>query len=131
MLKVARKYNISAAAPKYDGDTKKSLPLWHNTLMKNVNYQWNKKSARCIRQSHNVKTIGDLVEWNATKNCSKACNAMTDRLLMMIPERINPLNVTPMKVRRANLDLTPRRLKKNEKKRNKKVFNPDVMIRGN
>ena len=131
MLKVARKYNISAAAPKYDRDAKKSLPLWHNILMKNANYQWNKKSARCIRQNHNVKTIGDLVEWNATKNCSKACNAMTDRLLMMIPERINPLNMTPTKIRRANLDLTPRRLKKNEKKRNKKVFNPDVTTRGN
>ena len=34
MLKVVRKYNISAAAPKYDGDAKKSLQLWHNTLMK-------------------------------------------------------------------------------------------------
>ena len=131
MLRVARKYNVTPIAPKYDVEAKRSQPLWHNIMMRNANYQWNKKSARCLRQNHNIKTIGDLLDWDAVKNCSKACNTMTERLIGMIPERINPLLETPKKVRRARLDLTPRRLKKNRERKNKKVFNPDITVRKN
>lgn len=39
MLKIARKYNITAIARKYSKETKRQLPLWHNTMMTNANYQ--------------------------------------------------------------------------------------------
>ena len=131
MLKVARKYNINPIAPKYDSEAKRKMPLWHNMLMKSANYQWNKKSARCLRENHRIKTVGDLIGWSTVKDCTKACNSMTDRLIGMIPEKINPLTETPIKVKRARLDLTPKRLKKNVEEDNKKVFNPDITTRQN
>lgn len=129
MLKTARKYNISPMAPKYNKEAKESQPLWHNIMMKNANYLWNKKSARCLRQNHDVKTIGDLIEWNKLKNCTSACNKMVERLMSMIPMKINPLEMTPKKVKRANLDLTPKRLRKNKENKDKKTFNPDITIK--
>ena len=129
ILKVARKYNITPVAPKYGKKAKRDQPLWHNIMMKDANYQWNKKSARCLRNSHGVKTIGDLIDWDGIKDCNKACNKMTERLISMLPEKINPLCETPQKVRLGNLDHTPNRLKKNEESKNKKTFNPDITVR--
>ena len=129
MLKVARKYNITPIALKYDKEAKMNQPLWHNIMMKEANYQWNKKSARCLRQNHGIKTIGDLMEWNKVKSCSGACNKMTERLITMIPEKINPIMETPVKIRRMRLDLTPRRKERNEKNKDSQIFNPDITTR--
>ena len=38
---------------------------------------------------------------------------------------------TPSKIRTKNLDLTPKRIKKNEMNNNNKTFNPDITARGN
>jgi len=131
MLKIARKYNITPIAPKYDREAKTNQPLWHNTMMKKANYQWNKKSARCLRQNHNIRTIGDLIGWDATKNCTTACNMMCERLIMMLPDKINPLSETPRKVKNANLDLTPNRIEKNNRNKRATTFNPDITTRQN
>ena len=131
MLKVARKYNITPIAAKYDREAKMNQPLWHNIMMKNANYHWNKKSARCLRENHDIKTIKDLVEWNAVMDCTKPCNNMAEKLIELLPEKINPLIETPRKVKEANLDLTPFRLNKNKMRENKKVFNPDITTRKN
>ena len=106
MLKVARKYNISPLAPKYDNEAKINQPLWHNIIMKEANYQWNKKSARCLRKKHRIETVGDLIDWNDTKECTQACNKMSERLVSMIPDIINPLKETPQKIKIMKLDLT-------------------------
>jgi endonuclease/exonuclease/phosphatase family metal-dependent hydrolase len=139
MLKIARKYNITLEPLKYDIETKNNEPLWHNRLMTEANYQWNKKSARCLRSNHGVRTIGDLNAQNEMTNAqdeitkcnnTKACYEMTKRLIGMIPEIINPLQNTPQKVRRKNLDLTPTRKKRNELNSKEKTFNPDITAKG-
>ena len=130
ILKVARKYNINPIALKYDRDAKMSQPLWHNIMMNNANYHWNKKSSRCLRENHGIKTIKDLVEWNRVKSCSTPCNNMAERLIGMLPDKINPMTETPRKIKEANLDLTPHRLEENKTRENRKVFNPDVTTRG-
>ena len=129
ILRVARKYNITPIAPKYDTRAKENMPLWHNIMMRDANYQWNKKSARCLRQKHNIRTIGDLIDWKERKNCSKACNEMTDRIIDMIPDKINPIKETPRKVKRMNLDLTPNRIKVNIENEKIHIFNPDITTR--
>ena len=128
MLKTARKYNINLEPLKYDKEQKEKEVLWHNRLMTEANYQWNKKSARCLREKHKVETIGDL---NGEIGCSKSCESMINRLKSMIPEIIDPTKTTPKRVREKNLDLTPRRLKRNEESVSKKIFNPNITARGN
>ena len=128
MLKVARKYNISPLAPKYDNEAKINQPLWHNIMMKEANYQWNKKSARCLRKKHRIETIGD---WNDTKECSQACNKMSERLVSMISDIVNPLKETPQNIKSMKLDLTPRRIERNEQNKDSQTFNPDITAREN
>ena len=130
MLKVARKHNIALEPLKYSKETKNDEPLWHNRLMTKANYQWNKKSARCIRENHDVKTLKDLVEFGPQEACS-ACKTMIKRLKGMIPEIIDPTKETPQRVRLKQIDLTPRRIKENERNPLKKTFNPDITVRGN
>ena len=133
ILKVARKYNITLEPLKYDKGMKEKEPLWHNRLMSEANYQWNKKSARCIRVNHKVETIGDLLDQSSGTECEnkKACNKMIRRLRQMIPEIIDPTKMTPRKVKARNLDLTPKRLKENKANPNRKIFNPDVTAKEN
>ena len=133
ILRVARKYNLTLEPLKYSLKTKMEEPLWHNRLMNEANYQWNKKSARCIRKNHNVETIGDLVNNGYETECEtkKACNEMKKRLIKLIPEIIDPINQTPKKVKIKNLDLTPTRVKRNEESKTRKIFNPDITARGN
>ena len=131
MLKVARNFNINAVTIKYEKSVKEKIPLWHNILMSGANYQWNKKASRCLRNNHEIKTIGDLYGQKDNDNCTKACQEMKLRLIRMIPEIINPAKGTPEKVRKRKLDLTPSRLKTNAEARNKKTFNPDITVRDN
>ena len=131
MLRVARKYNITLEPLKFSKEAKENEPLWHNKLMTEANYQWNKKSARCIRTNHGVETIKDLYEENSKTGCSKACNEMIERLKTMIPEIINPTIGTPKRIKEKNLDLTPRRIKRNERNKREKTFNPDITAKEN
>ena len=132
MLKVARKYNITLEPLKYSKETKNDEPLWHNRLMTEANYQWNKKSSRCLRELHDIETIKDLVEYEPQNICKrKACIKMVERLQGMIPEIINPTKETPQKVRIKQIDLTPKRIKENENNPKENIYNPDITVRGN
>ena len=133
MLKIARKHNITLEPLKYSKEIKNQELLWHNRLMNEANYHWNKKSARCIRTNHKVKTINDLYEQGSETECEnkKACSNMTRMLKSMVPDIINPTLETPHKVRTKKLDLTPKRIKENKNNRQKKVFNPDITAREN
>lgn len=107
-------------------------PLWHNRLLSETNYQWNKKLARCIRVNHKVEMIGALLDQSSGTECkNKACNKMIGRLWQMIPEIIDPTKITPRKVRGRNLDLTPKRLKENKSNPIRKIFNPDITAKEN
>lgn len=48
----------------------------------------------------------------------------------MILDIINPIHETLKKIRKAKLDLTPKRIQRNLKNKNKKIFNPDITARG-
>ena len=132
MLKTARKHNISLEPLKYSKKIKEEELLWHNRLMTEANYQWNKKSARCIRINHDVNTLKDLNKDGTMTICNKkACRDMITRLQKLVPEIIDPSMGTPRKIRIKKLDLTPNRLKENKNNESKKVFNPDVTVRKN
>ena len=100
MLKIARKHNVTLEPLKYSKETKGAEPLWHNRLMTNANYLWNKKSTRCIRVNHKVTTIDELHGDNARAECNdgKACESMTKKLIDMIPDIINPVIETLSKI---------------------------------
>ena len=132
MLKTARKHNITLEPLKYSRKVKEAEILWHNRLMSKANYQWNKKSARCLRTEHQIKTIKELNDPDRQTTCNdKACRDMRVRLGKLVPKIIDPTTETPRKVKRRNLDLTPNRLKKNAESQESKVFNPDITVRKN
>ena len=133
MLKIARKHNITLEPLKFSRETKERETLWHNRYMSNANYQWNKQSSRCIRVNHKVSTIKDICgdSLRTGYKSGPACDDMITRLVNLIPEIINPMMGTPSRIRNKNLDLTPKRIKKNESNNNSKTFNPDITARGN
>jgi zinc-binding in reverse transcriptase len=133
LLKTARKFNLEFVARRMSIETKKKLPFWHNIEVNN-NYLWNKKAAKCLRDKSNVKTVGDLVQLmeEDTLPCGEeACRKMVSKLLHVLPEIINPMKNTPEKINQQNLDLTPRRVKKNLESQKTVVFNPDIRAKGN
>jgi endonuclease/exonuclease/phosphatase family metal-dependent hydrolase len=132
MLRIARKYNVKLEPLKYSKETKEKEILWHNRLMMEANYQWNKKSARCLRKNHGVITIEDLIDEEDNTRCNKEpCKEMIKRLKCMIPEIIDPTKGTPKRIRSKKLDLTPSRIEKNNESNTKKTFNPDITARDN
>jgi hypothetical protein len=130
MLKIARKYNVTVKAPKYEKEIKENMILWHNSMIKGANYQWNKKSSRCLRDLHAIETIGDLFMERISEGDHEPCDKMAEILKSKIPDIINPTLGTPRKVKEKNLDHTPRRIKQNKERSDKKVFNPDVTAKG-
>jgi endonuclease/exonuclease/phosphatase family metal-dependent hydrolase len=130
LLKIARKYNIEMNAPKLNICVKNKLPLWHNINCKD-NYLWNKKAARELRELIKVSTIGDLMNYieNETDD-KKTRRTIATKLLNNLPEGVNPSNVTPMKVKQDNLELTPTRIEENNQNQDKLTFNPDVTAKG-
>src|ERR1700735_616301 len=115
--KIQYKCNINAIAPKYSEETKQQLPLWHIQQMNEANYQWNQKASKCLREHHKIISIGDLIDQESDDDCNKACFNMKKRLVKMVPNIINPEQQTPQKIRNKNLDLTPNRLRRNDKSR--------------
>ena len=60
--------------------------------MTDANYQWNKKSARCLRTLHGIKTIGDLNMIGRISPCNKkACMDMIERLKRLVPQILDPV----------------------------------------
>ena len=77
--------------------------------MTDANYQWNKKSARCLRTLHGIKTIGDLNMIRRILPCNKkACIDMIERLKRLVPQILDPVLGTPRKISKKHLDLTPK-----------------------
>ncbi|KAF9521274.1 hypothetical protein CPB83DRAFT_865575 [Crepidotus variabilis] len=110
------------------------MPLWHNINMIENNYLWNKRAAKCLKNTHQIKTIGDLAEYRMGQgiNCGKeACRNMADKIWEEIPAIINPNNQTPRKTRQLDLDHTPRRILMNQTAKMVTVFNPDITERHN
>ncbi|KAI6113489.1 hypothetical protein EDD16DRAFT_1484079, partial [Pisolithus croceorrhizus] len=56
MLQTARKYNLGLDSRQLSIPTLKKLPIWHHLAAEN-NYLWNKKSSKCLRDNHGVRTV--------------------------------------------------------------------------
>ncbi|EAU80349.2 hypothetical protein CC1G_12782 [Coprinopsis cinerea okayama7 len=73
------------------------------------------KAARCLRNNHGIKTVGDLRWDTGNQNCQNApaCAAMKDALMSRVSNKMNPTLQTP---RKDGLDMTPRTKKKEKSK---------------
>ncbi|KAI6032278.1 hypothetical protein BKA83DRAFT_4001676, partial [Pisolithus microcarpus] len=56
MIATTRKYNIGLDARQLSTQTLNKLPIWNHIAAEN-NYLWNKKSAKCLRNNHRIKTV--------------------------------------------------------------------------
>lgn len=71
MIRTARKHNVSLPPKKLEPATRMSMPIWHHTGlvgMKRLGY--NSATGKCLRRSHDVKTVGDLLELVRATNCA-------------------------------------------------------------
>ena len=135
MLSTARKYNIGIDAPKLSLGTKKALPIWSHIGAKNK-YKENKKSAKCLRNNHGLKTVEDVNDFirypTNPPTCTNPqyCQKMAAGLLDSLLPKFNTSNMTP---HQDNLDHSPQR-KKQYRSLNfaetPVMFNPDVTARG-
>lgn len=145
MLKVARKYNISVDPLKVALDTKRDMPIWHH-IETTSNQQYNKKYAKCLRNFHSIKTVGDLKDFidlaQENDNCTNLENCLQNapKLLDTLPPIYNPLLSTPGN--KDYLDHTPSRKRKREElnvlndtsdryQEAQDIFNPDITERDN
>lgn len=135
MTKVARKYNIGFDALKISQEMKSIFPLWHH-IGANSNYLWNKKAAKCLRNNHQVRLIGEiedyLIDQEPDTDCENhsRCQNIANTLSNHVTAKFNLNNTTP---RKDNLDFTPRRkkaLKEINYKERPITFNPDVTAKG-
>lgn len=131
MLKTGRKLGIGIDALKYSQRTKNLIPIWHHPAIKN-NYYWNKKSSRCLRETHNITTVGDIddiiTERRELTNCETLdkCTKILHTIATLLPNKFNPSSRIP---HRDNLDHSPNRLKKYKDADLSKetvAFNPDI-----
>ena len=67
LLKTARKYKTGFEAAKISLETKLKMPIWHHHGIRN-NYYWNKKAAKCLRNNHSIKSVGDLENYIQTSH---------------------------------------------------------------
>jgi len=135
ILKLACKMNVGFDALRISTKTKAKMPLWHHPAILN-HYLWNKKASKCLRNHHEIKTVGDAIDFTAIRfkkpPCltMPACLMMCERLLDELPNKFNPNMTTP---HRDNLDHTPKRIKK-ERQRDKTkhpiVFDPSITAYG-
>jgi ribonuclease HI/exonuclease III len=134
MLKIARKYNVRVEPQKLAIKVKEEMPIWHHIGVTN-NYIWNKKASRCLRTTHKIKTVGDIVNYMNNSlhieicDQPEKCRRITSDLISEIPNKFNPVFETPKK---DKLDHTPRRKRLYKTKNVMKdtvVFNPDITER--
>jgi hypothetical protein len=63
MMKVARKYGTTFDALTVDLEVKRQMPIWyHLGANESLNYLNNKPKARCLRNNHDVRTVGDAMD---------------------------------------------------------------------
>lgn len=92
MLNAGRKNNVGLEALKLTRATKMKILIWHHLAVSD-NYTWNKKAARCLRNNHNVRTVGDLLRRDLNShNCenSENCQNIIETLLNKLLEKFNP-----------------------------------------
>ena len=134
-LKAARTYNLRIDARKISKHMKQRMPAWHHIHVANK-YHNNKGVAKTLRDKYNIRTIGDVEKVASTvgrKPYRQVEKRMAKAVLETLPEKWNPLIVTPTKVRERNLDHTPERKIKAKKiniEKEPRVFNPDITKRG-
>ncbi|KAI6128057.1 hypothetical protein EDD17DRAFT_1473331, partial [Pisolithus thermaeus] len=126
MLQTARKYNLGLDSCQLSIPTLKKLPIWHHLAAEN-NYLWNKKSSKCLRDNHGVRTVNHLLTVPIAPACNnpQTCQKMADILLNRLPMKFNPLTQPPI----HPLDHTPQRQKKNKEinyEKHEITFDPDL-----
>ncbi|KAI6101121.1 hypothetical protein F5141DRAFT_1008879, partial [Pisolithus sp. B1] len=126
MLQTARKYNLGLDSRQLSIQTLEKSPTWNHIAAEN-NYLWNKKSSKCLRNNHGVRTINHLLTIPTAPQCNnpQTCQKMAENLLNKLPAKFNPITQPPP----HPLDHTPRRLKLNQEKDHGKpeiTFNPDI-----
>jgi len=135
MLKLARKSNIGFDALRLNAETKAKMILWNHPAITN-NYLWNKKASRCLREYHEVITVGDALDFTAIRfkqppcHTMPACIKMCEQILDLLPNKFNPDAVTP---HRDNLDHTPSRIEREKHRDRAKhtcTFDPNVTAYG-
>jgi exonuclease III len=63
MMKVANKYDVALEALMVDEPVMRQMPLWyHIGANDTLNYLNNKPMAKCLRDNHDVKTVGDAMD---------------------------------------------------------------------
>ncbi|KAI6027701.1 hypothetical protein BKA83DRAFT_4048500, partial [Pisolithus microcarpus] len=105
MIATARKYNIRLDTRQLSTQTLNKLPIWNHIAAEN-NYIWNKKSAKCLRNNHGIKTVGHLQHISNAPQCNnpQTCQNMAENLISKLPQKFNPLLQPPS----HPLDHTPR-----------------------
>lgn len=114
MIEVGRRYNMGLDVQKASQELREQLPVWYHVTAEDK-YLDNKKAARCLRNNHGIKTVGDLRWDTGNQNCQNApaCAAMKDALMSRVSNKMNPTLQTP---RKDGLDMTPRTKKKEKSK---------------
>lgn len=125
-IKTARKFNIGFDATKPGPETLELLPIWNHIAAQN-NYLWNKKSAKCLRNNHNVKTVKNLLFLTTSDTCDSLhkCTNMALNLLDKLPPKFDPTNNTMP----HPLDHTPTRKERNNKaslEKDEITFDPNM-----
>ena len=151
MVKVAKEFHVAMELLQPSEGLKRKLPVWlhagANGLLLLMN---NNKEAKCLRNNHRVKEVGQLLDiterqdrsHKARKNCPcqkckdtraesscpnpHKCNKMAGKILDTLYPKWNPLHrAVP-----DGLDLTPRRKQRNKEAQENGgpiVFDPCVM----
>jgi hypothetical protein len=63
MMTVAKKYDVALEALMVDDEVKRQMPLWYHIGGKDsLNYMNNTPMSKCLRKSHDVRTVGDALD---------------------------------------------------------------------
>ncbi|TFY52956.1 hypothetical protein EVJ58_g9721 [Rhodofomes roseus] len=159
MLTTAKKHNASFEAIKLDARAKKALPIWyHLGATKHLRRLNNTKISNCLRETHGVKYVADLIsppkrqcyitakqvsndflpecdcpecsqdKARGCKNPMKCCRAMENLIAQIRPKWSPTAEPTP-----DGLSLTKRRKDANDKALQEQgdiLFDPSVTTRG-
>src|SRR5258706_7472039 len=131
MVEAAHKYNAKISVMRAPSDLRLSMPAFHHPFAKNRNVHIKSKSMSCLQNTHNARTVADLVrissaacEGNRTRK--HGCKEKAKELINRIRDGWNPNKETPQ---RHSLWHTPRRIERNRKANLMKtsvLYNPDT-----
>ena len=157
MLRIAKKHNLTCNAIKIDRKIKKALPIWyHIGARKSIKSLINSTSGKCLRENHQVVTVGDLLKIRERmrrttepphkpyKNCPcpycdrdrrvadcdnpSRCTNTAIKLLRSLKSKWNTKSSQP----KDNLSLTENRMKENMKAKEEGrqiTFDPTTTLR--